>query len=269
MVAFTIRPIRGFKDLAKVQELQQDVWGFDPVDVVPFRLMRVMQRNGSMLLGAFDRRNDLLGFAFGYLGSRNGKPLLCSHMLGVRKVYRDQGIGYALKQAQRDWCLKRKYDVVAWNFDPLESRNARFNLHKLGCASQDYWLNLYGSVTSGLHRGSATDRFLVLWNLHRPSPDLEGCRAPWVNPPRRSQDGHPDCEDPVLDLEAPRLRVVIPRDIQTLKAVNPALVKRWRLLTREVFQKCFKAGYRVVDFDLPPGRRLARYGSYILQAYTS
>jgi len=264
MPEFTIRPIHGLRDLAEVQKLQEDVWGFAPMDVVPLRLMRVMGRNGSMVLGAFDGDDRLLGFVFGYVGVREGKTLLCSHMLGIREEFRDLGIGYALKQAQRDWCLKNRYDVMAWTFDPLESRNARFNLHKLGCHSEEYWVNLYGTVRGGLHGGSATDRFLVIWNLNDPGPNLEGCRAPMVNPPRRGGGGLPDCEDPVIDVEKPRLRALIPRDVQAMKEENLALVKRWRGVIRKVFRTCFRAGYRVVDYDLPESRRLAKYGSYIL-----
>jgi len=268
MTRFTIRPVRGLRRLAQVQELQAEVWGFTPMEVVPLRLMRVMQRNGSLVLGAFDSRDRLLGFAFGYLGVRDGRTLLCSHMLGVKEKHRDQGIGYALKQAQRAWCLEQDFRVMVWTFDPLESRNARFNLHKLGCRSEEYWVNLYGSTGSGLHSGSATDRFLVQWHLDDPSPDREGCRAPCINPPRRSPTGLPDCEDPDPDAftsDASRLRVVIPRNTQALKSHDVALVRRWRTMTRTTFRALFKAGYRLVDYDLPAARQYRDYGSYILE----
>lgn len=266
MSDYTIRPVRGLRDLASVQELQAEVWGFAPLDVVPMRLMRVMERNGSLVLGAFGPDRRLVGFAFGYLGVRDGGVLLCSHMVAVHAEHRDRGIGFDLKQAQRTWCLERGYHRMAWTFDPLESRNARFNLHKLGCSVGEYWENLYGRVNSGLHAGSATDRFLVNWNLDDPSPDVSRCRAPVLNPPRRTPAGLPDCEDPEPTLpDARRLRVLIPRDTQTLKRTDRGLVRRWRDLTRRVFQRGLRAGYRVVDYDLPAARRYRDYGSYILQ----
>ena len=146
------------------------MWGFRPIDIVPRRLLRVMERNGSLLLGAFDSTDDLVGFAFGYLGENAGQSLLCSHMVGVLEPWRDRGVGFALKQAQRAWCEARHYRTMVWTFDPLESRNARFNLHKLACSVGTYWRNLYGAQGVGLHGGSATDRFVVRWFFFRPEP---------------------------------------------------------------------------------------------------
>ena len=265
MARFTIREVRGLGDLLKVQVLQQEVWGFVPIDVVPLRLMRVMEKNGSSVLGAFAANGDLVGFAFGYLGVRDGRALFCSHMLGIDRRHRDKGVGFALKQAQREWCLRHGYDRMVWTFDPLESRNARFNLHKIGCFSDDYWVNLYGSVGSGLHAGSATDRFLVQWVFDAPSPDLTAVRAPVINPPRKTRAGLPDCEDPGPHADRRVVRVIIPWETQTVKDADLGLVRRWRLVTRGVFRDLFAAGYRVVDYDLPPSPQLKAYGSYVVQ----
>ena len=90
-------------------------------------------------------------------------------------------------------------------------------------------------------------------------------RAPIVNPPRRLASGAPDCDTPDLEIDAPSLRVLIPRDVQQLKSADLALVKRWRMVTRETFEHYLKAGYRVVDYDLPRPAKYERYGSYILE----
>lgn len=261
--AVEIRPLRGLRELEGVERLQRAVWGFEPLEVVPRRLLRVMERNGSPVLGAFVG-DALVGFAFGYLGRRRGRDVLCSHMVGVEPALRDRGIGLVLKHAQRDWCVAAGYDRMVWTFDPLQSRNARFNLHKLGVSSDTYWTNLYGAAGSGLHSGSATDRLLVEWRFDAPSPDREGCRAPFVNAPRATRAGTVDTTDVDLDVDAARIRLVVPRDIDAIKRADPGLLRRWRTETRRGLRHYLRAGFTVVDYDLPGASRYRAVGSYIL-----
>ncbi len=262
--AIEVRPLRGLRELEGVERLQRVVWGFEPLEVVPRRLLRVMERNGSPVLGAF-ASEALVGFAFGYLGRRRGRDVLCSHMVGVDPAHRDRGIGLMLKHAQRDWCLANRFDRMIWTFDPLQSRNARFNLHKLGVSSDTYWTNLYGAAGSGLHSGSATDRLLVEWRFDAPSPDREGCRAPYVNAPRPTRAGTVDTTDVDVEVDAPRIRLVVPRDIDAIKRVDAGLVRRWRAETRRGLRHYLRAGFAVVDYDLPGAPRYRSVGSYVLE----
>jgi predicted GNAT superfamily acetyltransferase len=55
--------------------------------------------------------------------------------------------------------------LIEWTFDPLEVRNAYFNLNRLGAVCRRYLPNLYGVTTSPLHRGLRTDRLVAEWNL--------------------------------------------------------------------------------------------------------
>src|SRR2546430_9685149 len=89
-------------------------------------------------------------------------------MTGVLSDYRDRGVGRMLKLYQRDEALSRGIRLIQWTFDPLELRNAHFNLNRLGAICREYLPNLYGVTTSPLHRRLATDRLLVEWRL--PSP---------------------------------------------------------------------------------------------------
>ena len=88
-----------------------------------------------------------------------------SHHTGVHHDYRDRGVGRKLKLFQRDEALSRDIRFVQWTFDPLELRNAHFNLNRLGAISRQYKPNLYGITSSPLHRGLATDRLLAEWHL--------------------------------------------------------------------------------------------------------
>lgn len=57
------------------------------------------------------------------------------------------------------------YSIIRWNFDPLESLNAYFNIHRLGVTSSEYERNVYGEGESGLLRGLLTDRLVATWKL--------------------------------------------------------------------------------------------------------
>src|SRR5260370_5396099 len=86
-------------------------------------------------------------------------------MTGVQSEYRARGVGRMLKLYQRSEALGRGMRLVQWTFDPLEFRNAHFNLNRLGAICREYQPNLYGVTTSPLHRGLETDRLLAEWHL--------------------------------------------------------------------------------------------------------
>src|SRR5205823_11777737 len=87
---------------------------------------------------------------------------------GVSAKYRDRGVGRMLKLFQRDEALGRGIRLIEWTFDPLELKNAHFNLNRLGAICRHYIPNLYGVTTSPLHRGMATDRLVAEWHLDSP-----------------------------------------------------------------------------------------------------
>jgi predicted GNAT superfamily acetyltransferase len=73
-----------------------------------------------------------------------------------------------LKLFQREEALAREIRTVEWTFDPLEVKNAHFNLNRLGAICRRYIPNLYGVTTSPLHRGIPTDRLVAEWQLDSP-----------------------------------------------------------------------------------------------------
>jgi predicted GNAT superfamily acetyltransferase len=99
------------------------------------------------------------------VGIREKTPYLHSHMTGVLPEYRDRKIGRSLKLFQREEALSRDIRLIEWTFDPLETRNAHFNLNRLGAIVRTYIPNFYGVTTSPLHRNLPTDRLLAEWHL--------------------------------------------------------------------------------------------------------
>jgi predicted GNAT superfamily acetyltransferase len=93
-------------------------------------MLLAVARNGGVALGAF-AGDEMIGFVFGFLGagSRFGPEAPAavrlkhhSHMLAVLPEWRDKGVGYALKLAQREAARAQGLRLMTWTYDPLESR---------------------------------------------------------------------------------------------------------------------------------------------------
>ncbi len=93
---------------------------------------------------------------------------LHSHIAGRRRGLGRPHVGFALKLHQRAWALRRGVPEIAWTFDPLVSRNAYFNLVKLGARPVEYLPNFYGVMDDGINGGDETDRLLVQLGPARP-----------------------------------------------------------------------------------------------------
>lgn len=160
--ALTIRPCKGLPEMRACVELQKEVWSFTDIELVPLRMFVVAEKIGGQVIGAFDAA-DLVGFAFAIPGARNRHSYLHSHMLGVRRQYRDAGLGRRIKLFQREDALARGFELIEWTYDPLEIKNAYLNLEKLGAISRRYNINQYGITSSPLQAGLPTDRLIAEW----------------------------------------------------------------------------------------------------------
>ena len=265
-----------------VEELQRDVWGLDPVETVPSHVLTTAQRNGGLVVGAFeeqpDGRSRLVGFVFGFVGLTSGGKLKhCSHMLGVAPGYQGQGIGYRLKLAQRERVLDRRIDLITWTFDPLESRNANLNFRKLGATCSTYLRDFYGDMRDDLNAGLPSDRFQVAWHiaservarrLQRETPlpvqEPESWSSTWLSEGtpilnRFSPGERPQPPQSVLPFQGDRVLIQIPVHFQGVRSLDIGLARAWREHSRTLFEDAFQAGYTVVDFLFDEGR-----GYYVL-----
>lgn len=101
----TVRPLTRARELRAVEELQRLVWGMPDREIVPVHQLLAAAHAGGVVLGAFAPDGTLVGFCYGFVGEREGRPLLYSHMAGVHPDYRDRNIGLVLKRAQREAAL--------------------------------------------------------------------------------------------------------------------------------------------------------------------
>lgn len=159
-----VRKCDALEEFHRCVDLQREIWGEADLEVEPATMFVVAAHTGGQVLGAFDGEK-LVGYLLAVAGVRDGKIYLHSHMTGVAEAYRDRGVGRALKLFQREEALGRGIRLIEWTFDPLEARNAHFNLNRLGAICRQYLPNLYGVTTSPLHRGLATDRLLAEWHV--------------------------------------------------------------------------------------------------------
>jgi predicted GNAT superfamily acetyltransferase len=158
-----IRPLESIDEFDAMIELQRRIWGYSDLEAESRGILTVASRFAGQLLGAFIGQ-ELVGFALAFVGLETSS--LHSHRVGVHPTNQNAGVGFALKLAQREYALKQGYQFIHWTFDPLQPRNAHFNLHKLGGYARRIFPNLYGTGTSPLHGGLPTDRLLVEWDLH-------------------------------------------------------------------------------------------------------
>jgi predicted GNAT superfamily acetyltransferase len=162
--SFEVRKCHTLAEFRACVELQREVWGETDLEIEPATMFVVAANTGGQALGVFDG-GKLVGYTLAVVGLHHTTPYLHSHHTAVQANYRDRGVGRMLKLFQREEALSRDIRLIEWTFDPLESRNAHFNLNRLGAIARQYRPDHYGVTTSPLHRGLATDRLVAEWYL--------------------------------------------------------------------------------------------------------
>jgi predicted GNAT superfamily acetyltransferase len=239
------RPLTEREDLKTVVKLQRQIWGFADVDLIPLRLFVVATKIGGQVFGAFDGE-QMIGFCMALPGLKaGGKAYLHSHMLGVLPDYRNSGVGRVLKLTQRDDALGRGIQLIEWTFDPLEIKNAFFNMQRLGAVVRRYVPNQYGTTSSPLHGGLPTDRCIAEW---------------WIASPRVNAitSGQP------FERGSVETRIAIPSDIEAIRAKDPARARQIQQTASEQFRAAFDGGLAVIGFE-----KTEQAGTYLLGPWES
>lgn len=240
-----IRALHTHEEFVEAVQLQQLIWGFDEVELLPVRLFVTATKVGGQAFGAFDR-GRMIGFCLAIPGIKSkGKPYLHSHMLGVMAEYRDAGVGRMLKLEQRKEALARGIELMEWTFDPLEIKNAYFNIERLGAVVRRFVLNQYGTTSSKLHGGLPTDRCVAEWALASPrvaavlsgdKPAAAGIAA----------------------------RICVPSEIYRIKETDPGRARDIQKRVSEQFMEHFSKGLAVTGFERTP-----ESGNYLLTTWDS
>ncbi len=226
-----IRTCHAVGEFRQIVALQKEVWGFEDIELMPTRLFVVGEKIGGHVLGAYNGAT-LVAFVFGLPAVREGHAYIHSHMLAVKEALRNSGLGRQMKLFQRELAMSEGYELIEWTFDPLEIKNAFFNVEKLGAVARRYVVNQYGVTSSPLQGGLPTDRLVAEW---------------WLRSSRVEQT-ITSGKRPAAEVAE---RVEIPAEIYEWKSqaetrTRAAEVQR---RTRELLQKYFADGLSVVGYE--------------------
>ena len=240
-----VAPVAAPEPLRKVGDLFAQVWGSPPgQDPLAPDVLRAIAHAGGAVHVAF-RGSTPVGAAAAIFGPpRSGT----AYSLIAATRTSDRGVGLAIKQEQRAWALGHGVTSMLWTFDPLVSRNARFNLVKLGAVAPSYLVDFYGPLDDGVNTGDETDRLTMVWILtsDRAHEAAEGrypeCVGPDLDVAAADSRPAPD-GGPLVVRDADSLWCRVPEDIVAVRRADPGLAAEWRTAVREVFLSAFAEGY--------------------------
>jgi predicted GNAT superfamily acetyltransferase len=239
-----IRECLSIEDFQQCIELERLVWKDDDIDIMPIRLYMISKSCNAPTFGAFTASGRLIGFVHTSLALLDKQVVYHSHLAGVIEELRHKDIGFQLKLAQREHARAAGVPMIFWSFDPLQSRNAHFNINKLGAIIRTYKINYYGEgVSSVFDAHLPSDRVIAEW---------------WVNSPHVEKvlsGQRPDVETVASVVE-------IPDNIDIIRAQSIDEHIGWRMRVREDFLKVIEQGKVVRGFtrDLENKRSTYHFG---------
>jgi predicted GNAT superfamily acetyltransferase len=212
--------------IARVARYYAEVWDTTE-DVLSSEVLHCVRHAGGATIGAFDG-DELIGATTG-LFCPDGS--VYSMIAAAR-----HGAGHPLKLAQKDWAAGLGAKSMRWTYDPLVSRNARFNLVKLGAIVTEYTVDFYGPMRDGVNDGDESDRLTVRW-------DLTGAREPREPVPAGEVTKTAPDGEPLARTDGERIWCRVPRDIVLVRKESRDLARQWREAVRGVFVDAFEQGY--------------------------
>ena len=173
MVEPIIRECTTIEEFDNCISLQREAFGLPDLEISPRRHLIVSRQAGGWTLGAFIEER-MVGFVHHLAAvTPNNEVFGYSHMMAVARDVQNLGIGARLKWAQRERVLSEGRDFIKWTWDPMQARNAHFNLNRLGVVVDSFGDNFYGtdyytdpSQKDGERAGLQSDRLFANWFLN-------------------------------------------------------------------------------------------------------
>ncbi len=262
VTGFHLRRLEKPEEFRQVDEVEHAVWGAEPtVATLPVPLLRALQDNGGLVVGAF-ADIYLAGFAASLIGWDGTTLYHYSHLTAVRPEYQNHHVGFQLKAFQRDEVLRLGLKEIRWAFDPLQSRGAWLSVHRLGARPDRYYSHYYGQLPDSQNQGLETDRIRTVWSLSSPrSRDAWPDSTPRPRSRKRwaastaiveTEPGESGIRVPtaVGEPTGPSAHLEIPFDLGLVREHEAKSLRRWRHAIRDAFRAATDLGYIVDDFSV-------------------
>ncbi len=282
--ALQIKALRDLSEMRAAVDLQRGFWGDDIESVVPAHVLFSFANHGGHVLSAFDGER-MVGVLIGFLGTseeNRSRPAMANLQIVSKRMvvlpeYRNRGVGYRLKLAQRDQAIAQGIRLITWTFDPLLAPNAQLNVRKLGVTCSTYFEDYYGTnAESGLTTLGSSDRLLAEWWVtnRRVEERIKGKRTdltlrhymqastPIINQTSMTDDGLLVPPENISIPVGAFALAEIPLNYAALAESNPTLGQLWRARSRELFKRMMdESGYVITDFlrESYEGRERAFY----------
>ncbi|HEV2764920.1 MAG TPA: GNAT family N-acetyltransferase [Pyrinomonadaceae bacterium] len=237
----SVREVTTVEEFDACVQLQREAFRLPDLELSPRRHLIVSRGAGGWVLGAFAGER-LVGFVLHLAAVYGGRVGGYSHMMAVAKDFQNRGVGARLKWAQRGRALDAGADFIKWTFDPMQARNAHFNLNRLGVVVRRYEQNFYGTDYTtvagefGRPLGLDSDRLVAEWHLR--SPRVE----------RFARGETPD------EQREPEASVEIPPEWGALLSASPQDARGELLRVRGEFQAALARGLVCAGFERDPAR---------------
>ncbi len=270
-MSIEVEPLAGLEPWRACERLELEVRG-EPLGRPTCGLptLRAIDDSGGLILGAWDTSTServLAGALVDLSGRHEGFSGLFTLFLGVLPRRRNAGVASALRRAERAEAADRGVEVVRWWIDPLRGDETHLALNRLGAVGCRYERNVFGELHDRQNAGLATDRVGIEW---------------WVRAPRTAavvEQGRvaahyqlgfhemavltkttvgPSGQRVLLDLDrsvtGAHLLVEVPEHLDPLREAAADEARRWRLATRDAFERLFAEGYLLVGLIHEAGR---------------
>jgi predicted GNAT superfamily acetyltransferase len=222
-------------------------------------ILKTLATHGGTLFGAISPSQQLVGYVFGFPAiGKNRFLYFHSHQLGVLPAHQNKNIGTALKTAQYEYCEKIGIPVITWTYDPLTSVNSQVNFSKMHVIGRTYRADYYGERNDIYNIDLPTDRLEVeLWLTPSLEESLKKLKKNIKDKYGKTETSQlwafptnplPALEKIKVETRDEPVFIPVPGDFLQVKKNDIEILKQWRLVVRQVYERLIAKSYVAVEF---------------------